>query len=141
MLLLPLLLLLRRKVRIVVTPEFVAALERFEEIAAVAEHKRLKLVAPIEDRAVYEGREVEGVMLTELLTFEEYSESDAQSLVDRYRIEESVAALLALALRAKALGTDDNDLRLVAMLAEIRTVDVQEFRELYLRRDNARSDG
>ena len=91
LLLLPLLLLLRRKVRIVVTPEFVAGLERFEEIAAVAESKRLKLIAPVEDRAVYEGREVEGVVLTELLTFEEYSESDAQSLVDRYRIEESVA--------------------------------------------------
>jgi len=139
LLLLPLLLLLRRKVRIVVTPDFMAGLERFEEIAAVAERRRLKLIAPIEDHEIYSGREVEGVVLTDLITFEEHSESDAQSLMDRYRIEERPAVLIAMAMRAKALGTDDNDLRLLAMLAEVRAIDVQEFREAYLRRGEDRS--
>ncbi len=65
-------------------------------------------------------------------TFEEYSESDARALMDRLKVAQRPAMLLAMAWRAKALGTDDNDLRLLAMLAEVRTVDVQEFREIYL---------
>jgi len=140
LLLLPLLLLLRRKIRIVVTPEFMERLESLEEIHAVSEHRRLRLVAPEEDRPIYEGREVEGVLLTDIITLEEYSESDVQSLMDRYRIERRPAALLAMAMRAKALGTDDKDLRLLAMLAEVRTVDVQEFREIYLKRERSEAD-
>ena len=42
-----------------------------------------------------------------------------------------------MAWRAKALGTDDRDLRLLALVAEVRTLDVAEFREIYLGRDRA----
>jgi len=134
LLLLPLLLLLRRKIRIVVTPDFIKALEDAEEIRAVSEYRRLRLIAPEEDRAVYEGREVEGVVLTDLLVFEEHSESDAQALMDRYKIARRPAMLVAMAWRAKALGTNDHDLRLIAILAEVYPMDSQEFREVYLKR-------
>jgi len=135
LLLLPLLLLLRRKIRIVVTPDFIEGLEKFEEIKAVSENSRLRLIAPEEDRTLYEGREVEGVLLTELLTFEEYSESDAQALVDKLRVPLREAMLLSMAMRAKALATEDYELRRLAIVAEIRSVDVQEFRQMYLKRD------
>jgi hypothetical protein len=74
LLLLPFLIWSRRKIRIVVTPEFVYELEQLEEIAAVAERTRLRLVAPVEDRDMYEGRVVEDVTLTELIAFEEHSD-------------------------------------------------------------------
>ena len=141
LLFLPLLLLARPKVRIVVTPDFMDGLERFNEIRPVSEKTRLRLVAPIEDRPLYEGREVDGIDLAELLTFEEFSESDARALMDRLKIGQRPAMLLAMAWRAKALGTDDHDLRLLAMLAEVRAVDVEDFRQIYLDRDNRRSEG
>jgi DNA-binding beta-propeller fold protein YncE len=140
LILLPLILLARRKVRIIVTPDFMDGLEAHGEIKYVAEKARVRLIAPEEDRHLYEGREVEGVNLGELLTFEEYSESDARALMDRLKISQEQAKLLAMAWRAKALGTDDRDLRLLALLAEVRTVDVAEFREIYLGRDNRSSE-
>jgi DNA-binding beta-propeller fold protein YncE len=139
-LLLPLILLARRKIRIVVTPDFVDALAASGEIVAVADKPRLRLIAPEEDRPVYEGREVDGVKLDELLHFEEHSESDARALRDRFRTSERWAVLLSMSQRAKALGTDAQDLRVLAMVAEIRTVDVSEFRELYLNREAQRPD-
>jgi len=141
LLLLPLLLLLRRKIRIVVTPDFIDGLEQFNEIRAVSQQSRLRLIAPIEDQPLYEGREIDGINLAELLTFEEYSESDARALMDRLKIAQRPAMLLAMAWRAKALGTDDHDLRLLALLAEVRAVDVADFRQIYLGRDNRRSEG
>jgi DNA-binding beta-propeller fold protein YncE len=134
-LLLPLVLLARRKIRIVVTPEFVDALAASGDIAAVADKPRLRLIAPEEDRPLYEGREVDGVKLEDLLHFDEYSESDARALRDRFRTSERTAMLLSMAQRAKALGTDAQELRVLAMVAEIRTVDVNEFREFYLDRE------
>ena len=134
-LLIPFLLLSRRKTRIVVTPDFMAALERDGEIRAVSDKPRLRLIAPEEDRPLYEDREVDGIKLDELLRFEEHSESDVRALMDRLRIAARPAMLLAMSQRAKFLGTDDKDLRLLALVAEIRTVGVAEFREIYLKRD------
>jgi predicted nucleic acid-binding protein len=140
LLLLPFLIWSRRKIRIVVTPEFVYGLEQLEEIAAVAQRTRLRLIAPAEDRDMYEGRVVEDITLTELIAFEEHSESDVRALRDKYGMEERPAVLLALAGRAKALGTVDRELRLLAMLAELRVVDPQEFREAYLGRARSGSE-
>lgn len=134
LLLLPLIALMRRKTRVVVTPEFMDALETFGEIAAVADKPRLRLVAPEHDRNHYVGRVVEGVDLGELLTFEEHSDSDVRALRERLRIDERPAQLLVMADRAKALGTTDKELRILAMVAKVRAVDVQEFREIYLGR-------
>jgi hypothetical protein len=38
-------------------------------------------------------------------------------------------------MMAAAPGTDDHDLRLLALLADVRVLDVQEFREVFLNRE------
>ncbi len=119
------------------SPEFIDALELQGEIKPTAEKARVRLIAPEEDRPLYEGRVVDGIDLGELLTFDEYSEADARALIDRLRVSQRQAMLLSMAWRAKALGTDDRDLRLLALVAEVRTLDVAEFREIYLGRDRA----
>jgi DNA-binding beta-propeller fold protein YncE len=136
LLLLPLL-LLRRKVRIIVTEEFVSSLAEAGEIKAVRDRKHLVLVAPTEDRPLYEGREAEGIALTELLTFEDHSESDTNALVDKLKIGHREAMLLAMSERARALGTNDRQLRWLAVLAEVRSVNLEEFREIFLGRERA----
>lgn len=137
--LLPLLAWLRRKIRIVVTPEFVEGLERLEEISAVAAKPRVRFVAPVDDREAYAGRVVDGVSLEELITFEEYSESDVRATIERLGVDRRQAIFIAMAVRARALGVVDRELRLLAMASEIRVVDVNGFRELYLGR--ARESG
>jgi DNA-binding beta-propeller fold protein YncE len=134
LLLLPLL-LLRRKIRIVVTPDFIDGLAEVQEIAAVAGKSRIRLVAPLEDRPIYDGRVVEEVTLTDLITFEEHSESDVRSLIEKLKIDQRQAVLLSMTWRAKALGTEDRELRWLAVLAEVRAVDVTEFRTMFLNRE------
>jgi DNA-binding beta-propeller fold protein YncE len=134
LLLLPLL-LLRRKIRIIVAPDFIDGLADAQEIAAVAGKSRIRLIAPIQDRPLYEGRTVEGVVLTELITFQEHSDSDARSLVQKLQVDEHQAILISMTWRAKALGTQDRELRWLAVLAEVRAVNVDEFRTMYLGRE------
>ena len=92
LLLLPLL-LLRRKIRIIVTPDFIDGLIEANEIAAVAGKSRIRLIAPIGDEPLYEGRIVEEVTLAELITFEEYSDSDVRSLIDKLQVTERQGVL------------------------------------------------
>lgn len=136
LLLLPLLFLLR-KIKVVVTEEFVTGLAEAGEIRAVRDRRRLVLIAPLEDRPLYEGRVVDDIALTDLIKFEEHSESDTQALIDKYQIERRAAVLLGMAQRARALGTDDRQLRWLAMMAEVRAVDVPEFREIFLGRERS----
>lgn len=131
LLLLPFLLLLR-KVRIVVTPDFVDGLVAAGEIAAVAKRRRLRLVIPEEDVDRYEGRVVDGIALMDVLHTEAYSESDARAIAARLECTERESIVLAMASRAKALGTNDRDLRRLAVLLEQRAVSVDEFRERFL---------
>ncbi len=70
------------------TPDFVDGLAEAHEIAAVAGKSRIRLIAPIQDRPLYEGRSAEGVTLTELIAFEEHSDSDARSLVQKLQVDE-----------------------------------------------------
>ena len=133
-LLLPFLLLLR-KIRIIVTPDFIDGLAEVQEIAAVAGKARLILVAPLEDRPLYEGRIIEGITLTDLITFEEHSDTDARSLIDKLQVDERQAVLISMTWRAKALGTQDRELRWLAVLAEVRAVNVPEFRTMFLNRE------
>jgi DNA-binding beta-propeller fold protein YncE len=134
LLLLPLL-LRRRKTRIIVTPDFVDALAEEQEIAAVAAKSRLRLIAPIEDEPLYEGRVVEGVVLSDLISFEEHSDSDVRSLIEKLQVNERQAILISMTWRAKALATQDRELRWLAVLAEVRAVNVGEFRSVYLGRE------
>ena len=132
LLLLPLLLLMR-KIRIVVTPDFVDALIAAGELPAVSKRRRLRLIAPEADMSLYEGRQVDDIKLTDVITFEPYSESDARALAARLDASERESILLAMAARAKALATEDRELRRVAILVEQRTVSLEEFSQTYLR--------
>ena len=104
----------------------------------MADKSRLRLIAPIEDRSVYEGRVIEGVTLTDLIEFEEHSESDVRNLMERLQVSERQAVLLTMTWRAKALGTQDRELRWLAVLAEVRAVNVDEFRTMFLGRELGR---
>lgn len=132
----PLLLLLLplalRKIRVVVTPDFVEALVFDEAIATVASHRRLRLMCTLADHSLYAGRMVGEVDLGELITPEEYSDSDVRAMRERLEIGEREAILLTLADRSKALCTEDPDLRKLARLAEIATLDAAAFEELYV---------
>ncbi|MDZ4169957.1 MAG: NHL repeat-containing protein [Coriobacteriia bacterium] len=130
LLLLPLLLL--RKRRVVVTPEFMETLIDMEEIAHASEKRRLRLVAPVADRHLYAGRVVQDVDLEQLLSFEDYSEPDARAMADKYQLNEREAMLFTMAERAKALATQDIELRRLAAVADVRTVDAEEFLQIYL---------
>ncbi len=103
LLLLPLL-LLRRKIRIIVTPDFIDGLIEANEIAAVAGKSRIRLIAPIGDEPLYEGRIVEEVTLAELITFEEYSDSDVRSLIDKLQVTERQGVLHLHDLESKGPG-------------------------------------
>lgn len=134
LLFLPLLLLLRKS-RVVVTPDFVDELIAVGEIKAVADRRRLQLVAPEEDRALYEGKVAEDIALTDLLEFSEYSESDADSIKNKIRCTDREAMFLAMGARARALGNEDKHLHWLATVAEVRSLSVAEFREVFLDRD------
>lgn len=130
LLLLPLLLLRRR--RVVVTPDFMEVLIAAEYVEAVSKKRRLRLVAPVEDRPVYAGRTEQGVELEKLIAFEEYSESDAQVFVERFGASVRDAMLLSMAERAKALATEDLELRALATSADVRAVNVGEFMGMFV---------
>ncbi len=129
--LLPLLLLLiplmLRKVRLVVSPEFVEVLIQRDVIAEVASKRKLRLLCPEMDHALYAGRIVGDVDLGTLIQAEEYSESDVRAMREKLDIGEREAILLALADRARGLCTEDLDLRRLARLAEIGTFDAEQF--------------
>jgi predicted nucleic acid-binding protein len=101
----------------------------------VERRRRLRLVAPEMDRATYEGRTVDGVVLTELITFEDYSEADVRALQERLRLGERETIVLAMAQRMKALATEDLTLRWASTMADVRVIDAAEFRQLYLQGD------
>lgn len=134
----PLLLLLlplaMRKTRLVVTPDFVEALIDEGAIAPLAAHRKLRLMCPIEDHALYEGRLIGEVDLGELISAEQHSESDVRAMRDRLEIGEREATILALADRSRGLCTQDIELRRLARLAEIATMDIEEFSKQYLNR-------
>jgi DNA-binding beta-propeller fold protein YncE len=127
LLLLPLLLLLRKR-RYVLTPDFVGVLVEAGR-ADVLRSRRLRFVAPREDRAFYEGKVVEDVDFRHIVHFEEYSPSDVAALQDRLRCTESQAIYLTMAERARALLTEDIELRRLGIVAQVRVLDVNEFLE------------
>jgi len=134
--LLPLLLLLiplmLRKIRVIVTPDFIEALIERDVIADVAAKRKLRLMCPEMDSELYEGRMVGDVDLGTLVEAEPYSESDVRAMREKLDIGEREAILLALADRSRGLCTQDPDLRRLARLAEIATFDTEQFIERYL---------
>lgn len=125
LLLLPLLLLLRRK-RYVVTPDFVQRLIELGEIDRMPGRRvRWEILAFDHDQFV--GVEQDGVDLGTLLNPVEFSEADAREIETRYELEWRDAAVMSVAQRTKRFATEDRDLRRVAVALELRVMDHQEF--------------
>ena len=122
-----------RRTRFIVTPEFVDALVTSGEIRAVFARKRLRLQCPEADHDLYVGRKIDDVDLGDLITGEEHSESDARAMRERLGVGEREAVLLSMGLRAKALATEDDELRKLALLAEVNAVDVREFLDRFVK--------
>jgi len=125
LLLLPLLLLLRKR-RYVLTPAFMEALESAEQMGLL-QRKRLRFIAPEQDRPSYAGKMVDGIDVARLVHFEEYSTSDVAAMQDRIRCTELEAIYLTMADRARALLSEDVDMRRSGLIARVRVLDLNEF--------------
>jgi len=127
LLLLPLLLLLRKRTY-VLTPQFVEALNEIDRLD-VLKRRRTRYVAPVEDRGVYEGRVLGEDSLVKLIRFEKHSDSDVAALKDKLRCTDEQAIYLTLGERARALMSEDVELRRLGIVAQVRVLDVAEFLE------------
>jgi DNA-binding beta-propeller fold protein YncE len=126
---LPLLLLplfFRRK-KYYATADFVLAMA---EAGALAEMqlKRTRWLVSEADYEQLSGITADGVVLSELLQATEYSDSDARALMERYATTHEQAAVLVAAQRAKLFCTNDADLRKLARMLEIETMNAEEYR-------------
>jgi len=129
LLLLPLLLLpfLRSRRRYVVTPDFIAALERDEQRQAVADAlKRVHAADALADT----GRMLEDVKLKWLA--HDVADDDVDRIVERYELDRAQAEALAVAigLRGKrVLVTDDEGVADVARQMDVPFATYEEIRQ------------
>lgn len=138
LLLLPplLLLLLLRRRKFAVTEDFLIALAAAGLLEDAANRSRWKWVVPEEHAEKYRGRELGGVDLEQMLTFEAHSESDVTDLMKRIGVEREAALMLTLGQRAKALCTQDAALAVAARALGADAYDAELFTEKFLRRDS-----
>ncbi|MBI5232601.1 MAG: hypothetical protein HY876_10615 [Coriobacteriales bacterium] len=129
LLLLPLLLLLRKK-RFVATPDFVHAMVELDRTDLMPKPRRKWLAIP-DDWAVIKTIEADDLDMGELFEETEYSESDAQSLIEKLEIDEKTAGELALAQRGKLFCTESPELRRLAKVLEVEVVNAKEFVERF----------
>lgn len=134
LLLLPLLLLLRKR-RFTVTEDFLEEMASADLIGQMAAKKRWKWIVPTEDFSRYDGRELGGVPLNELLTPEEHSESDVNELMARIGVERDVAVLLVLGQRTKTLCTQDRSLAMAGRALGVGVYDAQTFVERFFEKE------
>ena len=132
LLLLPLLLLTRRK-RFFATADFVLTLYRAEEIALMPGGRRRWFVTP-EDYEELKGLSQGEIELGELLNTAEHSESDARALMQRFELDYPAAVTLSIAQRAKVFCTEDPELRRLARVVEIDVVNRVEFIERFAKK-------
>lgn len=131
LLLLPLLLLLRRR-KFAVTEDFLVALAAADMLEDAAGRTRWKWIVPAEHADRYRGRELGGVELEKMLTFETHSESDVTDLMKRIGIEREPALILTIAKRTKSLCTEDPGLAVAARALGIDAYDATLFAEQFL---------
>lgn len=129
LLLLPLLLFLRKR-KFVANGDFIDEMIAAEKVSVMPGRRRQWLVSE-SDYERFKDVTAEGVSLAQLLVASEYSESDARALMDRYEIDHEMAALLAMAQRAKLFCCEDLELRRLAKLVDIDTVDRRGFLERF----------
>jgi len=122
LLLLPLLLLLRRR-RYIMTPEWAEALIASDNGDALKD-RRVRFVAPQADEARYLTMMLGEQPVSELVTFEGYSDSDAHAIQSRFSITQEQSILLAMARRSRALLSLDETILVPAEELAIRVLDV-----------------
>ncbi len=131
LLLLPLLLLLRRR-KFAVTEDFLVAMAEAGLLAEAASRKRWRWIAPEEHAATYAGRELDGVRLDEMITLVKHSESDVRDLMKRVGVTRDEALMLVLARTTKRLCTEDAALAVAARALGVDAYDARLFIEQYL---------
>jgi DNA-binding beta-propeller fold protein YncE len=132
LLLLPLLLLTRRK-RFFATADFVLAMYAAEEISLMPGGRRRWFVTP-EDYDELEGLSQGDISLGELLNSSEHSESDARALMQRFELDYPSAVTLSIAQRARVFCTESAELRRLARVVEIDVVNRVEFLERFAKK-------
>lgn len=137
LLLLPLLLLLRKK-RFFATADFV---EQMLEIEAVDQmpHRRRRWFVTETDYEVLKPHTQGDIDLAELLNPSEFSESDVKALMDKLEIEREPAIVMAIAQRSHVFCTEDEELRRIARVLEIDVVNHQEYLERFSKKDKGTS--
>lgn len=132
LLLLPLLLLLRKR-KFYVTPDFVHAMVQFEQVDLMP-HRRRKWLVSEDHYEELKGIVEQDVDMSELLNAEPYSESDVQALMDKLEIDKPTAIVLALAQRAYVFTTENPEYRQLARSLEIDVVNRVEFIERFVKK-------
>ena len=125
LLLLPLLLLFRRK-RFFATEDFVNAMITAEQVQLMPSRRRRWLVTN-EAYEKFKDLVEHDIELGKLLNPTEYSESDARALMDKLEIELPAAIIMAIAQRNPVFCTEDAEYRRLAKSLEIDVVNRVEF--------------
>jgi DNA-binding beta-propeller fold protein YncE len=125
LLLLPLLLLLRRR-KFYATADFVQAIVDLDQTDLLKSLKRTKWVTTAEQK--------QGILAAlgseqdaDLFEVWDYSEADAQAIMSKYDVDHDAAVILAVAQRTKLMCAEQSELRTVAMRMEIDVVNSLEF--------------
>lgn len=137
-LLLPLLLLLRKK-EFFATRDFVLAMVEAQE-ADLMPHRRRRWVVTNEDYEELKSITQGDVEFDKLLHPSEYSESDVRALMEKLEVPQEQAILLSLAQRAKVFTTEDAELRRLAKVLEIDVVNRVEFVERFTNKATTQVD-
>lgn len=137
LLLLPLLLLLRRK-RFYATRDFVETMLELQ-LAEQMPGRRRKWYVLESDYELLKDYVQGGVNMGELLHPTEYSESDAKNLMERMEIDHATAVVLSVAQRMHVFCTEDMEYRRLAKLLELDVVDHVEFLERYASKNDGGS--
>ena len=137
LLLLPFLLLLRRK-RFYATADFVHAMVDAQQADLMRSRRRRWFVSESDYELLKDLRQGD-VDMAKLLEATPFSESDVKGLMDKLEIDRESAIVLALAKRARVFCTEDGDYRRLAKVLEIDVVNRTEFLERFVSRRSSGS--
>lgn len=132
---LPLLLLplFFRKKQYYATADFVLAILEAGELPSL-QLKRTRWLVSESDYEQLQGIVSDGVSLQDLLHPTEFSDNDARALMERYVTTTEQAAVLVAAQRTKLFATQDEELRKLARMLEIDTIDADAYLERFSRK-------
>jgi DNA-binding beta-propeller fold protein YncE len=122
--------LLRRKREFVVTGDFIDGMALAEKMDLMTD-RRFKWLVPAAEMDSYEGRVLQGVKLSDLLTGAPHSESDVVELIEKTGLARPTAILLTMAQRTGRLATEDAELRRSARSMGVDVFDRKTFLDTF----------